>query len=118
VQTASFIRVPQDGASVSLSQNGGSVMIGGVAFAGDRGVSKVEVSVDGGKTWEQATLKPPASQLSWVLWAFEWTPQSTGQYIIYARATDGYSQLQTAEVSDSFPSGATGYVMTALNVVA
>jgi hypothetical protein len=117
VQTASFVRIPQDGASVSLSKNGGSVMIGGVAFAGDRGISKVEVSFDGGKTWEQATLKPPASKLSWVLWAYEWTPQGAGQYIIYARATDGADQLQTSDVSDSFPSGATGYVMSTVNVV-
>jgi len=117
VQTASFIRIPQDGASVSLGQNGGTVMIGGVAFAGDRGISKVEVSVDGGKTWELATLKPPASKLSWVLWAYEWTPQGTGQYPIYARATDGNDQLQTADISYTFPSGATGYVMTTVNVV-
>ena len=117
VQTASFIRIPQDGASVSLGQNGGTVMIGGVAFSGDRGISKVEVSVDGGKTWEQATLKPPASKLSWVLWAYEWTPQGTGQYPIYARATDGKDQVQTSDISYSFPSGATGYVMTTVNVV-
>ena len=117
VQTASFIRIPQDGASVSLSQNKGTVMIGGVAFAGDRGISKVEVSLDGGKTWEEATLKPPASNLSWALWAYEWTPPSTGQYVVYARATDGKNQLQTADVSYSFPSGATGYVMSTLTVV-
>lgn len=118
VQTASFIRVPQDGVSVSLSQNGGSVVVGGVAYAGDRGISKVEVSVDGGKTWQPATLKPPASKLSWVLWAFEWTPQNAGAYTIYARATDGVDQVQTSAQSGSFPSGATGYVMSTLNVSA
>ncbi len=117
VQTASFIRIPGDGASVSLSRNGGSVMMGGVAFAGDRGISNVEVSVDGGKTWTRAMLKPPASRLSWVLWAYEWVPQNPGQYIVYARATDGDGQLQTADVSYSYPSGATGYVMSTVNVV-
>ncbi len=116
VQTASFIRVPQDGASVSLSQNGGSVIIGGMAYAGDRGISKVEVSVDGGKSWQQATLKPPASNLSWVLWAFEWSPQGTGAYAVYARATDGGSALQTSAQAGSFPSGATGYAMSTVNV--
>jgi len=117
VRTAAFVRVPQDGASVSLSQNNGSVVLGGVAYAGDRGISKVEVSIDGGNTWEQATLKQPASNLSWVLWALEWRPQKTGQYTIYARATDGSNQVQTASQADPFPSGATGYVMSALNVV-
>jgi hypothetical protein len=88
-----------------------------MAFAGDRGISKVEVSVDGGKTWEEATLKPPSSGLSWVLWAYEWNPLSAGEYSIYARATDGNGQVQTDVQADPFPSGATGYVMTTLNVV-
>ena len=116
VQTVAFIRVPQDGATVSLSLVGGSVMLGGMAFAGDRGISKVEVSVDGGSTWQQATLKPPASSLSWVLWAFEWKP-TPGNYVIYARATDGAGAVQTSGQADTFPSGATGYAVSSLNVV-
>jgi len=116
VQTVAFIRVPADGTTVSLSQSGGSVVLGGVAFAGDRGISKVEVSVDGGSTWQAATLKPPASDLTWVLWAFEWSPKP-GNYVIYARATDGQGALQTSAQADTFPSGATGYVMSTVNVV-
>jgi len=116
VQTVAFIRVPADGATVSLSQNGGSIVLGGVAFAGNRGISKVEVSVDGGSTWQAATLKPPASDLTWVLWAFEWNPKP-GNYVIYARATDGQGALQTSAQADTFPSGATGYVMSTVNVV-
>jgi DMSO/TMAO reductase YedYZ molybdopterin-dependent catalytic subunit len=116
VQTVAFIRVPQDGATVSLSQTSGSVLLGGVAFAGDRGISKVEVSVDGGTTWEAATLKPPASNLTWVLWAYEWRPQGPGNYVIYARATDGEGELQTSAQADTYPSGATGYVMSTVNV--
>jgi DMSO/TMAO reductase YedYZ molybdopterin-dependent catalytic subunit len=118
VQTASFIRIPQDGESVSLSQNGGSVIVGGVAYAGDRGISKVEVSVDGGTTWQEATLKPPVSNLCWALWAFKWTPEKTGAYTIYARATDNNNVVQTSTQAGSFPSGATGYVMSSVNVVA
>jgi DMSO/TMAO reductase YedYZ molybdopterin-dependent catalytic subunit len=117
VQTAVFIRIPQDGASVSLSQNNGTVILGGMAFAGDRGVSKVEVSVDGGKTWKEATLKPTASSLAWVLWAYEWIPPSVGQYTVYARATDGDGQAQSSAQSTPFPSGATGYSMSTLTVV-
>ena len=115
VNTVAFIRVPADGATVSLSQSGGSVVIGGVAFAGDRGISKVEVSVDGGSTWQAATLKPPESDLTWVLWAFQWNPKP-GNYVIYARATDAQGALQTSAQADTFPSGATGYVISTVNV--
>jgi DMSO/TMAO reductase YedYZ molybdopterin-dependent catalytic subunit len=116
VQTAVFIRTPEDGATLSLSRNGGSLIIGGVAFAGDRGISKVELSFDGGSTWQRATLKPPISNLTWVLWAFEWYPPSPGQYEVYARATDGNNDLQTANQSGPFPAGATGYVMSTVDV--
>ena len=115
VQTVTFIRVPADGATVSLSKNGGSVVLGGVAYAGERSISKVEVSVDGGKTWREATLKPPASDLTWVLWAFEWAP-APGTYLVYARATDGGGALQTSAQADTFPSGATGYVISTVKV--
>ena len=118
VQTVTFVRIPQDGASVSLSQDDGSVLLGGMAFAGDRGISKVEVSVDGGSRWEEAVLKPPASALTWVLWAFSWRPPAPGKYVVYARATDGGGQLQTSTQADPYPSGATGYVMSTVNVVA
>jgi DMSO/TMAO reductase YedYZ molybdopterin-dependent catalytic subunit len=117
VQTSIFVRVPGNGASASISQGGGSVLVGGMAFAGDRGISKVEVSIDGGKTWEKAALKPPSSNLAWVLWAYEWRPSTLGEYTIYARATDGNGQVQTDAQADPFPSGATGYVMSAVNVV-
>ena len=49
VQTLAFITVPGDGAQASLSQHSGSVILGGYAYAGDRGISKVEVSTDAGK---------------------------------------------------------------------
>jgi DMSO/TMAO reductase YedYZ molybdopterin-dependent catalytic subunit len=83
--------------------------IGGVAFAGDRGISKVEVSFDGGKTWNEATLKQPTSPYSWVLWAYEWTPTKPGTVTIVTRAYDGKGQLQDATVTDPFPDGASGY---------
>jgi len=117
VQTSVFVRIPGDGSSASISQNDGSVLIGGMAFAGDRGISKVEVSVDGGSTWQEATLKPPSSNLAWVLWAYEWRPSTVGEYTIYARATDGDGQVQTDAQADPFPSGATGYAMSTVNVV-
>jgi hypothetical protein len=111
VNTAAFIVFPPGGGSTSLSQNGGSIIVAGYAFAGDRGISKVEVSFDNGKTWQQAQLKPPLSKLTWALWAYEWEPSSPGEYTILARATDGNGQVQTSTKTPTFPNGATGYAM-------
>jgi len=104
IKTTSIIYYPQ-----TTVQLGGQIPIAGVAFAGDRGISKVEVSTDGGVTWNAATLKTPKSPYSWVLWAVYWKPSTSGTFTILARATDGQGQLQDATVTQPFPNGATGY---------
>jgi DMSO/TMAO reductase YedYZ molybdopterin-dependent catalytic subunit len=113
--TEAFIALPRAG-QVSLSQNGGSIIVAGYAFAGDRGISKVEVSFDNGSTWQEAQLKKPISNLTWALWAYEWTPPGTGSYQVIARATDGGGQVQTSASAPTFPNGATGYVTVSLQV--
>jgi len=104
IQTASIIYYPQSGATVK-----GSTPIAGVSFAGDRGISKVEVSVDGGNTWDEAVLKTPKSSYSWVLWAYRWSPTTSGAVNILARAYDGKGQIQDPTVVQPFPNGASGY---------
>jgi DMSO/TMAO reductase YedYZ molybdopterin-dependent catalytic subunit len=86
-----------------------SIEIGGIAFAGNRGIEKVEVSVDGGISWNSAKLNPPLSEDSWVLWTWQWTPILPSQYTIVARATDGTGQVQTSQKQGTVPIGATGY---------
>lgn len=93
-----------------------SIEIGGIAFAGNRGIQKVEVSVDGGASWNAAKLDPPLSQDSWVLWTWEWTPLLPGQYKIVARATDGTGALQTSMQQGTVPNGATGYYSVTVQV--
>ncbi len=116
VNTLAFIMVPSNGSSVNLSENQGSVILGGVAYAGNRGISRVEVSVDGGKTWKDAAIKKPLAALTWTLWAYDWHPDSAGSHDVYARATDGAGQLQTSVATDTFPNGATGYVAVTVKV--
>ena len=113
--TETFIALPRAG-TVSLSQNGGSVIVAGYAFAGERGISKVEVSFDNGNTWQVAQLKKALSNRTWALWAYEWTPPSTGSYEVIARATDGTGEVQTSDSAPTFPNGATGYAMIPLRV--
>ncbi|MBA2267010.1 MAG: molybdopterin-dependent oxidoreductase [Nitrosopumilus sp.] len=89
--------------------NGKNIPIAGIAFAGDRGISKVEVSVDGGTTWKTAIVKDPLSQYTWVLWTSGFTAADKGNYKIIVRATDKTGQVQTSELEQPFPNGAGGY---------
>ncbi|MBI3648378.1 MAG: molybdopterin-dependent oxidoreductase [Actinobacteria bacterium] len=87
---------------------GGSFVIAGVAFAGERGIAKVEVSADGGRTWEEAELETALSSFTWRRWRFPVADFRSGaEYVV--RATDGRGGLQVSSVSPPHPSGATGY---------
>jgi len=88
----------------------GQVEIGGIAFAGDRGISMVEVSRDGGETWVEATIRenPSPAGLSWVIWAMDWVAKP-GTYDFVVRATDGTGELQTDEHVSELPDGASGW---------
>ncbi len=87
----------------------GGITVSGVAFAGIRGIRQVELSVDGGSTWSAATLVPPLSDQTWVLWTWKWYPATSGQYTILARATDGSGAVQTQAQRGTVPDGATGW---------
>jgi DMSO/TMAO reductase YedYZ molybdopterin-dependent catalytic subunit len=104
VMTMSRIDTPTDGATV----RGGTVPIGGVAFAGDRGITRVEVSTDGRRTWNAALLKSARSPFTWRLWLHRWTPPGPGRYEIFVRAYDGTGAVQTPVAAPPFPSGASG----------
>ncbi len=84
-----------------------TVPVGGIAYAGARGISKVEVQVDGGP-WTAVELRlPPLSPLTWVQWRYA-MPDTPGQHTLRVRAYDGTGKLQTEEASDTLPNGATG----------
>jgi hypothetical protein len=82
------------------------VPIGGIAHAGARGISKVEVQVDGGR-WEQAELRTPLSQLTWVIWKYDW-PFQSGKHTFTVRCYEGNGTPQIATPSPPEPNGATG----------
>ena len=82
------------------------VPVGGIAFAGGRGVSKVEVRVDGGP-WEQARLRAPLSETTWVIWRYDW-PFVEGNHEFEVRCVEGNGTPQIEEDRGNRPSGATG----------
>jgi hypothetical protein len=67
------------------------------------------VSSDGGATWKDARVKNPLSPYSWVIWTTELDVTSGRDYKIVVRAIDKTGKIQTGEVREPFPSGATGY---------
>jgi hypothetical protein len=98
--------------NVTVTNEGGGrvgVTIGGIAFAGDRGISKIEISTDNGSTWKAARIKEPLSQYTWVLWAAELNQPGSNEYRVMVRATDSTGTVQTNKITDPFPNGATGY---------
>ena len=89
----------------------------GIAFAGARGISRVEVSLDGGKSWLECELVTPGHAGVWSLWRYRWARPSAGSYSLQVRTTDGHGKLQTATRQDSYPDGASGYDTQSLRVV-
>jgi hypothetical protein len=104
VETESRIDVPTNDAVV-----GRSLTIAGVAFAADRGISQVEVSTDGGRTWNHGELKTELGPYTWRLWRYRWTPSRSGRYQVVVRARDGRGRLQASAHHEPYPSGSSGY---------
>ena len=82
------------------------VPIGGIAFAGVRGVSKVEVRVDN-EDWQEAQLRSPLSGASWVIWRYDWR-FDPGNHAFEVRCAEADGVPQIEERNSPRPSGATG----------
>ena len=93
VPTRSRIDVPDDWSSFSLGKITGPIEVKGIAYGGDRGVSRVEVSFDG-QTWNDAEIYYSGGKLGWSLWKTQWTPAAPGDYMVVVRATDGAARVQ------------------------
>jgi DMSO/TMAO reductase YedYZ molybdopterin-dependent catalytic subunit len=90
------------------------VPVGGIAHAGERGISKVEVRVDEGE-WVEAQLRAPISDLTWVIWRYDW-PFEAGQHTFIVRCVDGEGTAQIEAVEGVRPGGATGLHRESVNV--
>ena len=100
----------------------GRIQVAGHTYAGTRGIKRVEVSTDGGGTWNRATLSEPlpsgtaapqsaeTAENAWRQWAY--TYESPGsEHEVVVRAIDGTGDLQPRDNKDSpFPNGAAGWV--------
>jgi DMSO/TMAO reductase YedYZ molybdopterin-dependent catalytic subunit len=93
VPTRSRIDVPDNWSSFSLGKLTGPIEVKGIAFGGDRGISRVELSFDG-QIWNDAEIYYSGGKLGWSLWKTQWTPAAAGDYMVVVRATDGEGHVQ------------------------
>lgn len=89
----SLITFPQTGARVA-SESG--IRTQGHAWAGDNAVASVDVSIDFGANWRNATLRRPSNRYAWQQWDAKVNFPQTGYYEIWARATDDRGRTQPA----------------------
>jgi DMSO/TMAO reductase YedYZ molybdopterin-dependent catalytic subunit len=104
IKTQSRIDTVQDGEQLSA----GKIPVGGIAWAPHRGIERVELSTDGGQTWNQTRLAKQLAIDTWRQWIYDWDARP-GEYTLMVRATDGEGVTQTATLAPPHPSGATGY---------
>lgn len=110
IKTESRIDVPLSGATVKP----GRTAVAGVAWAQHRGISAVEVRVDGGP-WREATLAAVPGIDTWRQWAWYWDA-TPGSHTIEARATDRTGHTQTSSQAQPVPNGASGYPVATVTV--
>jgi len=103
IKTQSRIDRPRAGSTISA----GTYLVAGVAWAQHRGISAVQVRVDGG-AWQDATLAAVASIDTWRLWSWSW-PATPGTHVLEVRAADNAGVPQTEARAAPAPDGATGY---------
>jgi DMSO/TMAO reductase YedYZ molybdopterin-dependent catalytic subunit len=87
----SFIVTP-DGATKLVAQL--PVAVRGIAFSGYGSISKLEISVDDGKSFKAAELGEDHGPYSFREWSYKWMPPKPGRYFLAARATDGKGNIQ------------------------
>ncbi len=77
---------------------GSDYKVTGAAWTSDAEIVKVEVSIDGGKSWSEASLGGEAARNCWQLWEWNWsTPNEPGNCVLMARATDSRGRVQPME---------------------
>ncbi|MGH6655772.1 MAG: molybdopterin-dependent oxidoreductase [Actinocrinis sp.] len=110
MKTQSRIDVPKSFARLTA----GPVTIAGIAWATDRGISDVQVSIDQGP-WQTARLATQDSPDTWRQWTYDWRAAS-GTHSLRVRAADDSGQYQTGVRADPYPSGASGWESVVVTV--
>jgi len=92
-----------------------SLLVRGHAWAGDRSVKAMHVSIDFGANWLAASLAPPVNRFAWQNWNTAIDFPGKGYYEIWARATDSAGEMQPMVVPGWNPKG---YLNNAMHRIA
>lgn len=98
----SLITYPKSG---GMLKYGKTLELRGHAWAGDRQVSKMEVSIDFGTTWKEIPVEAPINRLAWQHWNTNLKFPQKGYYEVWARATDDKGESQPMVVPGWNPKG-------------
>jgi DMSO/TMAO reductase YedYZ molybdopterin-dependent catalytic subunit len=71
--------------------------LSGIAWSGEDELAAVEVSMDGGRYWQRASLVGPQAPYSWTLWEYLWRVEQPGDYHLLCRATSVTGETQPTE---------------------
>ena len=110
----SFITNLKPGDTVHTGQ---ATLVRGIAFGGDTGVSRVDVSFDGGATWQPAQLGRDEGKYSFRQWEARFTPATRGNMALQVRCTNSNGVGQPNQANWN-PSGFMRNVIETTNVVA
>ncbi|MZH41084.1 MAG: molybdopterin containing oxidoreductase, partial [Nitrospinae bacterium] len=92
-----------------------SLLVRGHAWAGDRSVKAMHVSIDFGANWLAVSLAPPVNRFAWQNWNTAIDFPGKGYYEIWARATDSAGEMQPMVVPGWNPKG---YLNNAMHRIA
>ena len=110
LKVKSLITSPRHGEVIQK----GPITIEGLAWSGNGAIGKVEVTVDGGRSWREVTLLGESHSNAWRQWKYDWRASSPGHYIFMARATDSKGNTQPASIPWNFR----GYANNSIHTIA
>ena len=113
IKTTSAIDLPERRNNAGYPR--GPVEIGGIAFAGNRGIGSVEYRIDSQGPWLPASIDDPLSFTTWLRWKaqFELEP---GRHNMEVRAVDSVGGAQEAIETNTHPDGAGGYHRVSIRI--
>lgn len=95
MMVSSLITSPSNGARIAY---GARSSLNGIAWDAGYGITAVEISSDGGATWESAVLGEDLGRFAFRPWRFPFTARRRGTRTFLARATNRIGQIQTGEL--------------------